>query len=261
MPLKKEKNEKNFKEQLKDERRRTFETNKALVNRIFKQLELQEKSKKYFQTHASEIINLLRTECWKDYLKTEGKFTQKMLLSLMDTSKIKTMDAEEAVTYYVLNSSEEMYHLGLSNTNSRRSRAGKEFEKIIELVLEHAGVTAESQGKIGKKFYKEQNLTKLVDIVIPSAEQFLIDKRKCLFVSAKTTVRERWQEIPEEIGRTGIHSIYLATLDEKISDDVLRLLYEGNIIVTTTKDIKDEFYSDSTRIITFEDLIQEALHI
>ena len=46
------------------------------------------------------------------------------------------------------------------------------------------------------------------------------------------------QEVPEEMGRTGAREMFLATLDTSISSDVLNTLYEANIQVTTTKNIK-----------------------
>ena len=63
------------------------------------------------------------------------------------------------------------------------------------------------------------------------------------------------------MSRTGINVAYLATLDRNISDNVEQLLYEGNIIVTTTKKIKEECYQNNERIITFEDLILTALKL
>ena len=184
-----------------------------------------------------------------------------MLLSLIDEDQFKEMKGNEAVTYYVMEFPEEIYALSLSNTQSRRSRAGKEFELIIEKVFKLAGIDVESQGEIAKGFYEENNLSKLVDLIVPSAEQFQIDKRKCLFITAKTTLRERWQEIPEEMSRTGIKEAYLATLDKNISDNVENLLYEGNIVITTTKNIKDKYYANNDRIITFEELLSIASNL
>ena len=78
MTLEKDENEKKFKKYLQNERKRTFKPVDVSVNSIFEQLELQKKSKKYFQTHASEIINSLRKKCWEDYLDKENKFTQEI---------------------------------------------------------------------------------------------------------------------------------------------------------------------------------------
>ena len=57
------------------------------------------------------------------------------------------------------------------------------------------------------------------------------------------------------MGRTGAREMFLATLDEKISDDVLNTLYEANIQLTTTKAIKQKSYSRNSRVLTFEDLV------
>lgn len=247
-----------FKERVKQARESHVLTANELVNKASKTLKLDTKNKDYFFTNASQVIEDLRRECWNEFLDAERNFTRQMLLSLIDEDQFKEMKGNEAVTYYVMEFPEEIYALSLSNTQSRRARAGKEFELIIEKVFKLAGIEVESQGEIAKGFYEENNLSKLVDLIIPSAEQFQRDKRKCIFVTAKTTLRERWQEIPEEMSRTGINVAYLATLDKNISDNVEKLLYEGNIVITTTKSIKEECYPTNERIITFEDLLSIA---
>ena len=58
------------------------------------------------------------------------------------------------------------------------------------------------------------------------------------------------------MGRTGAREMFLATLDTYISSDVLNALYEANIQVTTTKNIKETYYSDNERVLTFEKLVE-----
>jgi hypothetical protein len=55
-----------------------------------------------------------------------------------------------------------------------------------------------------------------------------------MLISAKTTLRERWQEVPEEVNRTGIREMYLATLDDSFSEETINILYEANVVVVTT---------------------------
>lgn len=247
-----------FKQYVKQSRENHVLTVGDLVNKAVKTLGLAAKSKDYFFSHASEAIENLRQECWNEFREVEKDFTREMLLSLIDKKQFNKMQGTEAITYYVIEFPDEIYALSLSNTQSRRSRAGKEFEYIIEKVFKLAGIEVESQGEIAKGFYEDNNLSKLVDLIIPSAKQFQQDKRKCIFVTAKTTLRERWQEIPEEMSRTGINVAYLATLDRNISSNVEKLLYEGNIVITTTKRIKEECYANNDHIITFEDLLAIA---
>lgn len=61
------------------------------------------------------------------------------------------------------------------------------------------------------------------------------------------------------MGRTGAREIFLATLDTSISSEVLNTLYEANIQVTTTKNIKNKYYTDNNRILTFEKLVEICL--
>lgn len=49
--------------------------------------------------------------------------------------------------------------------------------------------------------------------------------------------------------------MFLATLDTSISEEVLNTLYEANIQVTTTKSIKEKYYPNNERVLTFENLI------
>lgn len=126
-----------------------------------------------------------------------------MLQQLVKPEEVKNKAGIEAVTWFVETFPEEIYSLTLSNTQSRRSRAGKEFEAIIELILIGANIPIDSQGNIGKKAFVEKGLGKLVDIVSPGAIEYNLNKRNTVLISAKTTLRERWQEVPEEMGRTG----------------------------------------------------------
>ena len=181
--------------------------------------------------------------------------------------KIRTLDVYHIsiemlpllVKYYMLDiGSDNIYDLSLSNTQSRRSRAGKEFEAIIELILIGADIPLDSQGNIGKKLFTDKGLGKLVDVVSPGVMEYLIDKNDTVLISAKTTLRERWQEVPEEVSRTGANSMYLITLDDSVSQNVLDELYEANVILTTIESVKEKSYKDNKRVMTFEQLIKKC---
>ena len=178
-----------------------------------------------------------------------------MLQQLVNPEEIKDKTGLEAVTWFVETFPDEIYSLTLSNTQSRRSRAGKEFEAIIELILIGAEIPLDSQGNIGKKVFVDKGLGKLVDIVSPGAIEYNINKRNTVLISAKTTLRERWQEVPEEMGRTGAREMFLATLDQTITSEVLQALDEGNIQIITTKSNKEQNYSNKVNVLSFEELL------
>ena len=113
----------------------------------------------------------------------------------------------------------------------------------------------DSQGNIGKKFFLDKGLGKLVDIVSPSSSEYVINKRNTVLISAKTTLRERWQEVPEEMGRTGAREMFLVTLDNTISQEVIETLNDANIQVVTTYSIKEANYKKYHSVISIENLL------
>lgn len=248
-----------YADKIKEERKQYFKQPYDLVYDNFIKLGYDKVDKKFFLDKASEVVESLRNACWNEFKPLEKEFTAKMLKDLISEESIADFKPLDAITWFVKEFPEHIYSLTLSNTQSRRSRAGKEFESIIELILIGAGVPIDSQGNIGKQIFLDKGLGKLVDLVSPGVLEYIINKRNTVLISAKTTLRERWQEVPEEMGRTGAREMFLATLDTTISNDILNTLYEANIQVTTTKKIKDKYYKDNHRVLTFEKLIEICL--
>ena len=248
-----------YKNLVKEKRKEGFKQPYDLVYDNFITLGYDKAPKEFFLSNASEVVEKLRNSCLSEFQPLEKDFTSKMLKELVDDEYIKTLTPIEAITWFVEEFPEHIYALTLSNTQSRRSRAGKEFESIIELILIGAGIPLDSQGNIGKQEFVNKGLGKLVDLVSPGVLEYIVNKRNTVLISAKTTLRERWQEVPEEMGRTGAREMFLATLDTSISSDVLNTLYEANIQVTTTKNIKETYYSDNERVLTFEKLVEICL--
>lgn len=225
---------------------------------IYRQFEkggFTKQSTDYFFDNASVIIDFLRTESWKGFQSKEHHFTSEMLSSLYSESDVEKMSSSEAIAWFVEKFPMHIYSLNLSNTQSRRSRAGKEFEAIIELILIGADIPMDSQGNIGKKFFVDKGLGKLVDIVSPGSVEYVLNKRDTVLISAKTTLRERWQEVPEEMGRTGAREMFLVTLDDTISKEVIENLNDANIQVVSTKSLKQGKYSNYHSVISFEKLL------
>ena len=245
-----------YNEYIKQERNSHFASPFEVVYNTFLQLELNHKSPDYFENNASSIVEELRKHCWSNFRNIETNFTKRMLNYLFSTDDTaKNMTGTEAVEYFIETYPDHIYSLTLSNTQSRRVRAGKEFEAIIEMILIGANIPIDSQGSIGKKIFTDKNLGKLVDLISPGVTEYFLDKNNTILISAKTSLRERWQEVPEEISRTGASQMYLATLDENISFSDLNKMYESNVILVTTKSIKEASYKTIMNVITFERLI------
>lgn len=248
-----------YSEYVKQQRATTFISPYELVYKAIVELGFDKQSTTYFENNASSMVTSLRKECWKLFTDAEHIFTSDMLKYLSnDSPEIANMRGTDAVAEFVGRYPEHIYSLSLSNTQSRRSRAGKEFEAIIEFILIGAGIPLDSQGNIGKTLFKKKGLGKLVDLVIPGVVEYTRNKNETILISAKTTLRERWQEVPEEMSRTGSSKMYLVTLDDQISNNVLNILYESNIIIVTTAENKSKSYHDNVHVISFEKLIKEC---
>lgn len=249
--------DRDFKKIIKERRTKDFPHTFEIVHDTFLTLKLDSKDSDYFFKNASFIVESLRNENWNTFLKYERKFSEKIYKGLI-RKDIDNFRAKQAVENYIEENVDNFYTLSLSNTQSRRSRAGSEFEDIISHLFMGAGIPFDEQGLIGTGLFEDTNLAKLVDHVIPGAIEYRINKRNTLALSAKTTLRERWQQIGDEMQRTRMPEMYLATLDEKIGENTLTQLRNNNIYPVTTANIKKEKYNDNNLVLTFEELLELA---
>ena len=74
-------------------------------------------------------------------------------------------------------------------------------------------------------------LGKKVDSILPNINCFSRRRNKTIIGTMKTTLRERWQEVAEEIERTKIPEIHLLTVDQEISSSKASEMANHNIVV------------------------------
>ena len=177
---------------IKENRKKAFKKPYDLVYDNFIKLNYDKEDKSFFFDNASEIVEKLRQASWNDFKIQEQEFTSNMLKELIDTSYIRNLQPIDAITWFEEEFQKHIYVLTLSNTQSRRSRAGKEFENILEMLMIGAGIPLDSQGNIGKQEFIDKGLGKQVDLVSPGVIEYMINKRNTVLISAKTTLRERW---------------------------------------------------------------------
>ena len=229
----------------------------------------------------SLYILKLREKVWQEYLNDEIDFNavlMKDLHKLLDTpkeileillsdSKIIDKKGEELVSTIKEDSGEYagrvfpyIYRLSLSNTQSRRSRAGKTFEVIIYKVYEILGYDYDSQSKVGRKIFDSVGLGKKVDSILPSIEAFKERRNKAIIGTMKTSLRERWQEVAEEIERTKIPVIHLLTVDESISKSKAMEMANHNIIIVTFDWVANsENIRTMKNVISFEEYLFDEI--
>lgn len=234
------------------------------------------------QKELSEAILFIRENAYLSFLKEEYSFNGNILKSLSNTfqkpknilqklsQELFAFKRESQEIFYKKfvslfgegagRISPYIYQLCLSNTQSRRSRAGKVFEEIIYFLYEWHDYAYESQASIGKKVFASLNLGKVVDSVLPNTEAFRSRRNKTIVGSMKTSLRERWQEVVEEISRSNLPNIHLLTLDTEISAKKAEQMSEHNIVLVTLRKTKEEEHLKSMRnIIDFEAYFYEEI--
>lgn len=237
--------------------------------------------KEIFETReVSTIIEALRTEVWEEFLKDEVNFNAEIMKELhrilktpkeiLDALIEKNVIGKEGDEF--LESIKELcgeyagrvfpylYILSLSNTQSRRSRAGKTFEAIIYKMYDLFGYEYDSQSKVGRKIFDEVGLGKKVDSILPSIEKFNKRRNKTIIGTMKTTLRERWQEVAEEIERTKIPEIHLLTADENIPESKANEMGKHNIVVVAYSWVANSpKLKGAKNIVSFEEYFFEEI--
>ena len=230
--------------------------------------------------NISKSIFELREIVWNIYLKDEAKFniilmeqlydlldTPKQILDSILSNKIVNLKGNDLKSELIKTCGEYagriypyIYKISLSNTNSRRSRAGKTFEAIIYKIYSCLGYPFDSQGKVGRKTFADLGIGKKVDSILPSIKAYKKRRNKTIVGTMKTSLRERWQEVAEEIERTNIPEIHLLTVDENISKNKATEMNNHNIIVVTYDWIAESSsLKPMKNIISFEDYFFEEI--
>jgi len=223
---------------------------------------------------ASTVIAKAREYAWQEFLLEEAAFNTAVLRELHEKLKTPDVILNDLIKKEVLGKSgvdligsikhicgeyagkiyPYIYTLSLSNTNSRRSRAGSTFEAIIYQIYSYLKYPFDSQEKVGRKVFENAGLGKKVDSVLPSIAAFGIRRDKVIIGTMKTSLRERWQEVAEEIERTKIPVIHLLTVDTEIPTNKAAEMSAHNIVVVALQDvINTEGLRPVKNIISFED--------
>lgn len=188
------------------------------------------------QAYPAEILKKLIKENFSDLIK-------------FNFAENKTVERfSRLVGDYVGRIMPYIYQLTLSTTNSRRSRSGKTFEAIIKKVFTCRKIPFEDQKSLGKAFYAVNKLGKIVDMIVPSKEAYRHNRRETLIVTMKTSLRERWAEVAEEIQRTSIPNIHLLTVDEDLSLPLIQLMNNYNITLVIYDESKKKKFEEEGNV-------------
>lgn len=193
---------------------------------------------------------LLETEkeVHRVYLEHEMKYGAAVLKAFVDhlvtTGEIsKLANAGEGISRHF----KLLDGFYLSLGNSRKSRAGSAFESIHNSLFKKLGYPFEEQVVINGK----------PDFLMPSAEHFRKNPPDCIIFTAKRTIRERWRQIVTE-GTRGL-GFFLATIDDKVSDNQLKEMLEHRIYLVVPEEIRDRKYKGKENVMSFREFFEDHL--
>ena len=201
---------------------------------------------------TSNFIKKVRSDAYHEFfLKDEYIFSKNILKNLSDLTEY---NKEQNNTHQFIDKYfEHIYKLCLSNTQSRRSRAGDGFETLVEKILIHKKIPYQD-----KSLLTDNNLeVKEIDFIIPSKKQYITDKKKVTAISCKTSLRERWEQVVAEKDHIGLKEILLFTIGDDLKKNNKRITERG-IIIVTFPEIKKK-YPKEKNVITFEDAFNKYI--
>lgn len=136
----------------------------------------------------------------------------------------------------------------LSVSQSRKQRGGKDFEYQIQRLLQLAEIPHEVQTR------RER-----ADFILPSAEVLAENRPRAVLISAKRTLRERWQEVVDELQKISCPNTYLATADEGFSHGVVVEIKKRNIYLVTWDHIKNDKFPSEPTVVSYSQLINDLV--
>lgn len=145
--------------------------------------------------------------------------------------------------------------LFLSASQQRKTRAGRSFEHHIARVLHD-----------GRIRYQEQAVTggRRPDFVLPSVAVLTSMTRsfdEAMILSLKTTLRERWKQVPMEKFRC---ELFLATVDDRVSSEAVDGMQAQGIhlvVPESLKSSKETCYDKKQNVITFREFFDEEISV
>jgi len=202
----------------------------------------------YAKKNFSKIIDKIGDEAYKVFL-TEQEMAGKRAIKKYFTSLIPSSSTRKSSIEKVANNFKEFDRFFLSLAQSRKPRAGSTFEWIIKGLFK----------KLNYPFAEQQVINGKPDFLMPAKTHYDKNPMDCIIFTVKTTVRERWRQIVTE-GTRGL-GFFLATVDDKISDNQLAEMLRNRIYLVVSSKLKAKVphYKTAANVISFEQFFRDHL--
>ena len=139
---------------------------------------------------------------------------------------------------------------------SRKTRAGGSAEYHLQRLMESADYAGE--------FETQQILNGQVDFLFPSHQAWEHNREKCVIVSIKRSLRERYKQVFEElsIAQSTVYLCVTETYEEAkkdITKPKVKRLNEQNVYLVVRDEIKNIRFAEDINVIGFTAFISESM--
>ncbi|MFZ3140112.1 type II restriction endonuclease [Polaromonas sp.] len=146
-----------------------------------------------------------------------------------------------------------LYQVMLDASQQRRTRVGAGFESHIRKMLQTGNIPYEEQAVVS---------TRRPDFVLPNKNLYVKKSADALVLAAKTTLRERWKQVPMEQRNC---TVFLATMDEKVTRSAVREMAHLQITLVVPESFKSPGtiieYAKESNVLTFKQFFSEEIGV
>jgi len=144
-----------------------------------------------------------------------------------------------------------LYQVMLNASQQRKTRVGAGFEAHIRKMLEAGQIPHAEQAVVS---------TRRPDFVLPNKLLYVSRSADALVLAAKTTLRERWKQVPMEQRNC---TVFLATMDEKVTRSAVRDMANLQITLVVPEAFKADRtvveYAKEPNVLTFKQFFREEI--
>ena len=172
-----------------------------------------------------DLISQLENSAHDIYNRYEA-LAFKELISLVKAGKQTLSDSEiESLVF-------KAKRLEFQAGQMRKSRGGSSLHKIVQKLLNLAGVSCETPHKETKEVLRR------IDLVAPDADTAKDTPDKAIFLAVKRTLRERWKQVVPEHMKGA--RLYLVTINGHCSEQKAKEIKETGMVAYVPEHLKNQ---------------------
>lgn len=203
-------------------------------------------------SHPGNVLRELTTEIeFTIYRSHELRFRAAQALEIIfrgGVAPTTTQIVQRVVRHFI-----PLYQVMLDASQQRKTRVGAGFESHIRKMLQTGSIPHEEQAVVS---------TRRPDFVLPNKNLYVKKSADALVLAAKTTLRERWKQVPMEQRNC---TVFLATMDEKVTRSAVREMADLQITLVVPESFKSKGtiieYAKESNVLTFKQFFSEEIAV